>query len=184
MALPSGSTATQGGLVCTGLKDEEPKKVAPAPAEKAPKKEKGEGKKEKGEGKPDGKKEKGEAPAAAVPDDVELQRDVVYGKGGEVSLKMDIYRPKTLPREPLPVVVYVHGGGWSKGSKEMSADKLVPLVQRGYCGVSINYRLTPSGVQFPEPLYDCKCAIRFLRALLTSITCSTIVCGASASRAV
>ncbi|HEY2786279.1 MAG TPA: 50S ribosomal protein L18 [Fimbriiglobus sp.] len=42
--------ATQAGLICTGLKEEEPKKAAPV-AEKAPKKEKGEGKKEKGEAK-------------------------------------------------------------------------------------------------------------------------------------
>ena len=52
----------------------------------------------------------------------------------------------------------------TRGRRISSADKLVPLVGRGYCGVSIDYRLTPSGVQFPEPLYDCKCAIRFLRA--------------------
>jgi acetyl esterase/lipase len=111
----------------------------------------------------DGKTEKAETPAPGVPGDVELQRDVTYGKGDEVVLKMDIYRPRTLPREPLPVIVYVHGGGWSAGSKDQSADKLVPFVQRGYCGVSINYRLTPL-VRFPEPLHDCKCAIRFLRA--------------------
>ena len=89
---------------------------------------------------------------------------MVYGKGGEVELKLDIYRPRRLPDQPLPVIVYIHGGGWNSGSKNRGADKLVPLVGRGYCGVSIDYRLTPSGVQFPEPLYDCKCAIRFLRA--------------------
>ncbi|HEY2572517.1 MAG TPA: alpha/beta hydrolase fold domain-containing protein, partial [Verrucomicrobiaceae bacterium] len=109
-------------------------------------------------------KQKSETPVFPIPDDVELQRDVTYGKGSDVVLKLDIYRPKPLPGEPLPVIVYIHGGGWHSGSKEKSADKLVPLVQRGYCGVSINYRLTPSGVKFPEPLFDCKCAIRFLRA--------------------
>src|SRR5438874_659578 len=104
-----------------------------------------------------------EAPQA-IPASIEVQRDLDYGKGGDVELKLDIYRPKQLPEKPLPVIVYIHGGGWRSGSKDHSADKLVPLVERGYCGVSINYRLTPSGVQFPEPLYDCKCAIRFLRA--------------------
>ena len=99
----------------------------------------------------------------SIPADVEIQRDVTYGKGGEVALKMDIYRPKRCPKEPLPVIVYIHGGGWRAGSKDQSAGQLVPFVQRGYCGVSINYRLTPL-VRFPEPLYDCKCAIRFLRA--------------------
>src|ERR1041384_3958680 len=112
----------------------------------------------------DSKQQKGEAPVFPIPADVELQRDVTYGKGGDVALKLDIYRPKPLPSEPMPVMVYIHGGGWHSGSKEQSAEKLVPLVQRGYCAISIDYRLTPSGVQFPEPLYDCKCAIRFLRA--------------------
>src|SRR5204863_3483821 len=82
---------------------------------------------------------------------------------GEVPLKMDIYRLKSPPSGPLPVIVYIHGGDWSVGSKEEGAAKLLPYVQRGYCGVSINYRLTPL-VHFPAPLEDCKCAIRFLRA--------------------
>jgi acetyl esterase/lipase len=115
-------------------------------------------------GKPSDGGDKGKVALEGVPDSIEVQRDVVYGKGGDVDLKLDIYRPKQLPEKPLPVIVYIHGGGWRSGSKDQSADKLVWLVERGYCGVSINYRLTPSGVQFPEPLYDCKCAIRFLRA--------------------
>ena len=108
----------------------------------------------------DAKKTQTKAPS--IPADVEAQRDVVYGNGGDVPLKMDIYRPKSLPGGPLPVIVYIHGGDWSTGSKEDGAEKLLPYVQRGYCGVSINYRLTPL-VQFPAPLEDCKCAIRYLR---------------------
>ena len=41
------------------------------------------------------------------------------------------YRPNPLPREPLPVIVYVHGGGWSAGSKANSAGKLVSFLRRG-----------------------------------------------------
>lgn len=53
--------ATVAGLVCTGLKDDAPKKAGPAPDEKGKKEKGGEGKKPSA-GKPEGKKEKGEAP--------------------------------------------------------------------------------------------------------------------------
>jgi acetyl esterase/lipase len=48
-----------------------------------------------------------------LPDDVELLRDVEYGKGGGWSLKMHILRPKTPPREPMPVVVWIHGRAYA-----------------------------------------------------------------------
>ena len=103
-------------------------------------------------------------PQSSIPADVELQRDVTYGKGGEVALQDGHLPPQAVAQRAVSlVIVYIHGGGWRAGSKDKSADQLVPFVQRGYCGVSINYRLTPA-VQFPEPLHDCKCAIRFLRA--------------------
>ena len=60
---------------------------------------------------------KAKAAEQAVPEDVELRHDVVYGKGGEVELKLDIYRPRPLPDQPLPVIVYIHGGGWKSGRR-------------------------------------------------------------------
>lgn len=100
---------------------------------------------------------------AALPDDVEVVRDVEYGKGGERALKLHILRLKTAPKEAMPVVVWIHGGGWRGGNKDSGIGRLARFAQRGYFCASIEYRLVPGAV-FPAQIEDCKCAIRFLRA--------------------
>lgn len=95
--------------------------------------------------------------------DVEVIRNVEYGKGGNTSLTLDIARPKIQPKKPMPVVVFIHGGGWQKGSKESGLIKIVPLAQKGYFCATINYRLTDVA-PFPAQIEDCKCAIRWVRA--------------------
>jgi len=102
-------------------------------------------------------------PAPRVPDDVQLVRDVVYGKGGTRDLKLDIVRPKESSASPMPVIVFVHGGGWSGGAKEGAAWALIPFARRGYFCATIEYRLSGEA-PWPAQIEDCKCAIRFLRA--------------------
>jgi acetyl esterase/lipase len=93
-------------------------------------------------------------------------RDVPYCTGGGNQLTMDIYIPDEIKPRPLPVAMYIHGGGWATGSKD-NGDWMQPvldtLVARGYLAVSINYRLAPPSL-FPAFLEDAKCAVRFLRA--------------------
>ena len=101
--------------------------------------------------------------ARVVPEDLELIRDVVYGKGGDKELKLDILRPKQPPAEPMPVVVYIHGGAWKAGSKAGMPPLCNRLAQQGYFCVSVEYRFSQEAV-FPAQIEDCKCAIRFLRA--------------------
>jgi len=81
-----------------------------------------------------------------------------------VELKMDIYAP--MQGEGLsPAVMYVHGGGWSSGSRNDGLAQLFGRVlnQQGYIMASINYRLAPQ-YQFPAQIEDVKCALRYLRA--------------------
>ena len=84
-----------------------------------------------------------------------LIRDVEYGRGGDGSLKLDIYIPETPLALPMPAVIFIHGGGWEGGDKYPG--QITSLVRRNFFGVSINYRL--SGVApFPAAIEDCKCA--------------------------
>ena len=94
-----------------------------------------------------------------------IERDVIYGKGGDVELKLDLYFPKTASDKPLPTVMYVHGGGWRNGDKAGGAGMMAvqDLLRRGYLFASINYRLAPEH-KFPAQIEDVKCAVRFLRA--------------------
>jgi acetyl esterase/lipase len=96
-------------------------------------------------------------------DDVEVLKDVEYGKGGGRPLRMHLLRPKTRSERPLPVVVWVHGGAWMEGNRDEGLRRLPRLVRRGYLCASIEYRLSPEST-FPAQIEDCKCAIRFLRA--------------------
>src|SRR5581483_3788056 len=97
------------------------------------------------------------------PDNVNREVDVVYGKAGDIDLKLDLYLPKAEAKKPRPVVVWIHGGGWSGGNKSSGA-RLADLVSTGdYAGVSVGYRLT--GVApWPAQIHDCKAAIRWIRA--------------------
>ena len=95
-----------------------------------------------------------------IPEGVKAERDIEYARVGEMSLMLDIYRPESSD-QTLPLVVWVHGGGWSGGDK--ANNPALPLSGRGYVVASINYRL--SGVApFPAQIEDCRAAIRWLRA--------------------
>jgi acetyl esterase/lipase len=52
-----------------------------------------------------------------LPYGVEVSRDLEYAQVKGVSLKLDLYRPAKKPSAPMPLVIWVHGGGWGKGTK-------------------------------------------------------------------
>lgn len=89
-----------------------------------------------------------------------LVPDLEYARVGERPLRLDLYLPRDA-RPATPLVVWIHGGGWRKGTKD--ACRMVFLVKEGFAVASIEYRLAPEAA-FPDPLHDCKAAIRFLRA--------------------
>ncbi|MBE9166065.1 alpha/beta hydrolase [Pleurocapsales cyanobacterium LEGE 06147] len=90
-------------------------------------------------------------------------REIEYGRGGERILKIDILHRRNLPEEAMPVLVWIHGGGWCQGRKEEGIKWLIPFANRGYFCASIEYRLSQEA-HFPAQIEDCKCAIRFLGA--------------------
>lgn len=97
--------------------------------------------------------------AVARPDDVVAQKDLEYGRIGDRPLLLDLYRPRDA-KKPMPVVMWVHGGGWNKGSKDRCP--AVWLTDHGYAVASINYRLTDE-VPWPAQIDDCRAAVRWLR---------------------
>ncbi len=94
---------------------------------------------------------------------VDVTRDVEYGRAGERSLKLDIYQPNERAAERLPVIVWIHGGGWRGGNKS-SGGRLTGFVGTGnFVGVSVGYRLSGEAI-WPAQIHDCKAAIRWVRA--------------------
>jgi len=95
-------------------------------------------------------------------DDVVAHRNLEYIPGGHERHRLDLYLPEEA-KGPLPLIVWVHGGGWQNGSKDGCPPLRKGYLQRGYAVASINYRLSGHAV-FPAQIQDCKAAIRWLRA--------------------
>ena len=102
--------------------------------------------------------------------DVTIEQDIVYGKGGDVDLKLDLAHPKE-GDGPFPGLILIHGGGWSGGNRQSFKPLMQQAAERGYVAVTISYRLTQPDpktkagkVPFPAQIEDCKCAVRWLKA--------------------
>jgi acetyl esterase/lipase len=109
-------------------------------------------------------KEKARPAAARLAAMIDVESDVEYAKAGDISLKLDVLRPKAATDKPRPCVVWIHGGGWQNGDKSSGRGRLSRYVASGdYVGVSVGYRLTDKG-SWPAQIHDCKAAIRWIRA--------------------
>jgi acetyl esterase/lipase len=107
-------------------------------------------------------------PDSRVMESVELVRDVVYATaptstGETIELKMDAAFLKQADGKPMPAVIYIHGGGWRMGSKDVGLRPSIAMALGGYFACTIQYRLTDQET-YPAAVHDCKAAIRFLRA--------------------
>ncbi len=77
--------------------------------------------------------------------------------------RLDLYLPDT-GAGPFPLVLWIHGGGWTAGSKALdAASPQRRLTARGYAVASVEYSLAPQA-RHPSQLVDVKAAVRFLRA--------------------
>ena len=93
-----------------------------------------------------------------------VRRDVSFLEPGRAE-KLDLYLPsRPADAKASPAVVWIHGGGFTGGKKgEARAHNVCEtLAAAGYVCVSIDYRLGEGA--WPTNLFDCKNAVRFLRA--------------------
>ncbi len=102
----------------------------------------------------------------AVPEGVRVVREVGYAGTENGRQRLDLYLPEKAPAKGarLPLVVFIHGGGWASGSKEDSSlPVLLALIKdHALIGAAINYRLTKEAGH-PAQIQDCQAAIRYLR---------------------
>ena len=91
-------------------------------------------------------------------------KDIPYAGTENERQTLDIITPVNKAKKQLPVVIFIHGGGWKNGSKAMALRIIDPFLATGdYIGVSVNYRLSGEA-KWPAQLYDCKAAIRWVKA--------------------
>lgn len=100
---------------------------------------------------------------------VTVNTDIAYSTiPGYRPIILDLYRPAQQGK-PLPLVIYIHGGGWANGHTRQSGAfsdfpaVLADLSARGYVVASLEYRLSKEA-PFPAAIDDVRTAIRYLRA--------------------
>jgi acetyl esterase/lipase len=94
--------------------------------------------------------------------EVERIRNLPYADDEHPRHRLDIYRPRAVPRG-APVLLQIHGGAWMIGRKDQQGLPLMyRMATRGWVCVAINYRLSPEAT-WPDHLVDCKRALAWVR---------------------
>ena len=94
---------------------------------------------------------------------LKIESDIAYAGTDNPRQTLNLILPVKRGKQPLPVVVFIHGGGWQNGDKRSGTRQLTRFVESGdYAGVSIGYRLTDEA-HWPSQIHDCKAAIRWIR---------------------
>ena len=97
--------------------------------------------------------------------DVTIHRDIKYGP--DERNRLDVFAPKPGGNQHLPVLIYVHGGGFIGGDKYTAGTPFYDnvgawAVRNGLAGINITYRLAPRH-QWPAVIQDIAAALRWLR---------------------
>lgn len=94
----------------------------------------------------------------AIEKSVLVKKDIAYNDQGNL---LDIYYPKDA-RVPLPVIMWIHGGGFIGASKEQTQVYGMTLANAGYVVANINYDLAPAH-NYPTPILQANQALQYLR---------------------
>jgi len=86
-----------------------------------------------------------------------------YAGNGNSKQMLDLYIPSSATT-PSPLIIHIHGGAFLMGSKGSSeVPSFATFYNNGYVCADINYRLSTDSL-WPAQIYDCKAAVRFLKA--------------------
>lgn len=98
------------------------------------------------------------------PAGTKLQANIPYHNDTLRKHLLDIYRPAAA-KGPVPVVIWVHGGGWLGNDKHADIgymkSTVAAVINRGFALASIDYRFSTQAT-FPAQIQDCNRAVQFL----------------------
>lgn len=116
------------------------------------------------------------------PSDVQADEDIAYGSHPDE--RLDVYRPVSHDG-PLPVLVWVHGGGWISGNRKTVASWLKLIAQQGYACVAVGYSTASASVRYPTPVRQVCQALDFLHTHAQTLDLDThrLVLGGSSAGA-
>ena len=86
--------------------------------------------------------------------------NITYLTANNYEDKLDVYRRRDAPG-PQPTLIYIHGGGWTGGTKESVVMLLMPWFEMGWNVVNVEYRLAKVSLA-PAAVEDCLCALKWV----------------------
>jgi len=97
--------------------------------------------------------------------ELRAERDIVFGKGGDMDLLLDVYHPPEGVTPKRTAIIHLFGGGFFVGNKNAGyiLNDARALGRLGYTNISATYRLQSQG-SWPAQIHDTKAAIRWTRA--------------------
>jgi acetyl esterase/lipase len=101
------------------------------------------------------------ARSSPVPPGAKALRNLEYGRVGDRAMLLDLYLPEE-SEKLRPLIIWIHGGAWMAGSKDGPSPAL-RFTADGYAVAQVGYRFSQEA-KFPAQIYDCKAAVRWLRA--------------------
>jgi acetyl esterase/lipase len=97
--------------------------------------------------------------SATVQNEYRVVPNITYLTANNWNAMLDVYAP--VAPGPHPTILHIHGGGWTGGSKESVALRLLPYVEMGFAVVNVTYRLARVS-EAPAAVEDCRCALRWV----------------------
>lgn len=95
-----------------------------------------------------------------IPVNIEEIRNIEYTNVNGKSLQLDLYRPKNLTSR-VPLLVFIHGGGWTGGQRSDYLVYLVAFAKKGYMTATVSYRLLADSC-YPACAEDIRDAVEWL----------------------
>lgn len=109
------------------------------------------------------------ARCSSIMPSLQWQRDITFAEDlpvnegkGTTSLALDLLRPKAPSEAPRPLVLFVHGGGWTSGNRSMGEGFLPLFAGGGAVAGTLSYRLSRAA-PYPAALEDVAAAVAWIR---------------------
>ena len=102
---------------------------------------------------------------ANLPEHYAEMIDIHYSDASPEMCRLDFYYPVDA-KEPTPLLIHMHGGGWARGRKEDQTN-FKPFTEMGFAVANIEYRMTPQATA-PAAVEDVRCAMQYLLKNATS----------------
>ena len=100
--------------------------------------------------------------AAHAANEYQMLPNITYLAANNYEAKLDVYKRRD-GTGSQPTLIWIHGGGWTGGTKETAVMSLVPWFEMGWNVVNVEYRLAKVSLA-PAAVEDCLCALRYVAA--------------------